>query len=640
MAAPIVLVFDKQGRVRLRQPLAAAVSVLSVPAAPGQSGECTSQIFYLTPAAKSGLYLLSNPASEGAREREKSLSRELAVGQIDSVGELRFLLLNDDQSTVPEAAETSVKEDLESAPPNSASNPACAPSSLPRAPDVGSDLAALVNFLVDASGWLTSNQRVFLQTIDHFLVQFRSTFGASFAFVTLMRPEGFRVFATDQVTEERAYRVLDGLPDELSESVLRGDVKTILPDILKEEVEPGSTFFHRGLRSVVGFPALAEGKIWGFVFMGFSNILIEFTPEKRQIAELASSHLALYLQRASLREQLHDSRHRHNGASVGAGSLMLGDSPPMEKMQSALDKLARFGLSVLVTGETGVGKELAAQELHRLSPQSSGPLVCVNAAALPDSLVESELFGHAKGAFTGAGGEKRGYVEAAAGGTLFIDEVGELSLDIQAKLLRVLQDKAVTRIGETRSRPVDFRLVTATHRNLQERIAAGQFREDLFYRIAGATLHVPPLRERGRDVLLLARFFAARFAERHRLPEKELSTAAVSYLESHNWPGNVRELQNAVERAFVMAEGLVIRAQDFGADVAERDEGELRGAAEGGLSLADAKDRWLAQHLSESLKAHGGNRSETAQSLRISERTLFRYIDQLGLKHQTRAEEL
>lgn len=500
----------------------------------------------------------------------------------------------------------------------------------------------LLDFLVESAGWLTSSNRVFLQSLEHFLAQFRRALDGSFAFLALAREGGVHVFATDGLGHEQALRILSQLPETMTESLLKAEIKTILPDILREDVSPESTFFHKGLRSVVGFPAIAEGKIWGFVFVGFSNILMTFTPQKRMVAELAASYLALFLQRAGLREQLTDVRQRYNTAALSAGSgrLILGASEPMKEMFRVLEKVAPFSLSVLITGETGVGKELAAGEIHRLSAYHKGPLVSVNAAALPEALVESELFGHARGAFTGAVSEKRGYIEAASGGTLFIDEIGELSIDIQTKLLRVLQEKAVIRVGETQARQVDFRLVVATHRNLNERIQNGQFREDLYYRIAGATLEIPPLRVRGRDVVLLARYFISRFAARHGLPEKELSAQALSCLEDHPWPGNVRELQNAVERAFVMSDGLVIRARDFGWSGEPEDAESAESANSGRVSLSEAKDRWLTGYLSKALGEHGGSRTDTARALGISERTLFRYLEQLGIRQQTRSESL
>jgi two-component system NtrC family response regulator len=218
-------------------------------------------------------------------------------------------------------------------------------------------------------------------------------------------------------------------------------------------------------------------------------------------------------------------------------------------------------------------------------------------------------------------------VERANGGTLFIDELGEMPIPMQVKLLRVLQDKKVVRVGENNARAVDFRLVAATNRNLLELAKAGRFREDLYYRVAAATIVLPPLRERGSDVVLLAKFFKERFCEKHHLPQKEFSVSALDALQNYAWPGNVRELENLISRAVVMAESLVIRAQDLG----------LAGESEDGIpkdteSFESAKDSWMRNYLVGALAQNNNNRANTAKALGIAERTLFRYLEQLGIK--------
>jgi DNA-binding NtrC family response regulator len=272
-----------------------------------------------------------------------------------------------------------------------------------------------------------------------------------------------------------------------------------------------------------------------------------------------------------------------------------------------------------------------------LSSRAQGPFVVVNAAAMPETLIESELFGHKKGAFTGALADRVGLIEQARGGTLFIDEIGELPLAMQAKLLRALQERAVTRVGDAVARPVDFRLVSATHRALEEMVAKGTFREDLYYRIAGAAVRMPALRERDGDVALLATHFRRAFAARHGLADKELTQDALRALARHQWPGNVRELENVIARAFVMAEGSAIQAQDLGLPAAAlAGEGAAEAApppsAEPDLTLDAARDAWMKAFLTRALKRHNGKRAETARALGVGDRTLFRYLEQYGIR--------
>ncbi|RMH05279.1 MAG: sigma-54-dependent Fis family transcriptional regulator [Planctomycetota bacterium] len=241
---------------------------------------------------------------------------------------------------------------------------------------------------------------------------------------------------------------------------------------------------------------------------------------------------------------------------------MIGASARMKEVFSVLARIVRSEVTVLVLGESGTGKELVARALHRHGPRRRGPFLAVNCAAISPTLLESELFGHVKGAFTGAVRERKGYAEAADGGTLFLDEIGEMSFDLQAKLLRFLQDGEVRPVGGNRVKKVDVRVVAATNRDLRAQVAAGAFREDLYYRLAVITLEMPPLRERRDDIPALARFLLARNAE-EGLPSAEIDDEALAVLAERDWPGNIRELQNELTRAAAFATGGVIRAADL-----------------------------------------------------------------------------
>lgn len=242
---------------------------------------------------------------------------------------------------------------------------------------------------------------------------------------------------------------------------------------------------------------------------------------------------------------------------------IIGESRPVLEVLRMLQKIEKTDIMVLITGESGTGKEVVAKNVHFNSRRQKRPYVTVNMPAIPEELVESELFGHEKGAFTGANARRIGKFEEADKGTIFLDEIGEMNLDIQSKLLRVLQDKSITRVGGNKEIKLDVRVIAATNRDLGKMVKEGQFREDLFYRLQGFLVHLPPLRERGNDVLLLARYFMKVFANSYDMEPKGLSKEAIQNLLDHNWPGNVRELKSVIERALLIAEDEEINTEDL-----------------------------------------------------------------------------
>lgn len=301
------------------------------------------------------------------------------------------------------------------------------------------------------------------------------------------------------------------------------------------------------------------------------------------------------------------------------GDDFVTDDPATKELLILVDRVAPRDIAVLVTGESGTGKELIARRLHARSPRAKGPFVAVNAAALPETLAESELFGAEKGAFTGAEQARAGRFEEAGGGTLFLDEVGELPAALQAKLLRVLEERVVRRLGGSRDLPVDVRLVAATNRDLARECETGAFRQDLFFRLAVVVVSIPPLRDRPGDVPLVARHFAARLAARHRVPVPRLTDDALEALAGHPWPGNVRELRNVLERAVVVRGGQPVRAEDLALSVAS--------------SAAQPLDRAHRDReaLLAALRRTGGRRDEAARLLGISVRTLYYRLKQWGI---------
>jgi len=293
---------------------------------------------------------------------------------------------------------------------------------------------------------------------------------------------------------------------------------------------------------------------------------------------------------------------------------LLGDSPAMQTVYRTLAKAAGVNATVLITGESGTGKELVARAIHYQSARRAAPFVPVNCGGIPDGLLESELFGHRKGAFTGAGESRTGFFQAAEGGTLFLDEIAELELPMQAVLLRVLQDKIVYPIGSREPRTVDVRIMAATNKRLDKLTEQGRFREDLYYRINVIPVDLPPLRERGDDVLILTRHFASQFAQELDKPTPDFTDHARDALRTYPWPGNVRELENVVQRLVLMAEGELIDAPDLPA--------LMRYSA----ARPPAVDRPLAavehDHIRQVLDAVGGNKTRAAQILGIDRKTL------------------
>lgn len=314
------------------------------------------------------------------------------------------------------------------------------------------------------------------------------------------------------------------------------------------------------------------------------------------------------------------------------GPQLLGISEAMRDVQKRLGRAAGTNSTVLITGETGTGKEVAARVLHRASPRASGPFVAVNCAAIPADLLESELFGHGKGAFTGAHTERRGRFEEAHGGTLFLDEVGDMPLAMQAKLLRVLQERQITPLGTNRTVAVDVRVVAATHRDLPAMVAAGTFRQDLVYRLNVIPLHMPPLRERVADILPLAEHFLASVTGPSGTAGKHLSAGAQRLLVSFTWPGNVRELANAIERANALAPAALLTREDF-AFLFDQGGGGAAAipASFIDLPLNDALAQLERALIARALALAGGNRAEAARRLGISRQSLYTRLAHFGL---------
>jgi len=321
---------------------------------------------------------------------------------------------------------------------------------------------------------------------------------------------------------------------------------------------------------------------------------------------------------------------------VGTWDVVIADLQ-MQRVFARIERAALTGLSVLIGGETGSGKEIAAEAIHELSSRAGKPLVKINIAAIPDNLLESELFGHERGAFSGALAAKPGLFELADGGTVFLDEIGEIKLDLQAKLLRVLEDNRVRRVGGVKDTIIDVRVVSASHRDLRQEAEAGRFREDLFYRLNGVAIRMPPLRERRSEILLLAKQFAARACRAAGLRPVPIGRAAAEMLQRYDWPGNIRELKQAVEQAALMCHGDELEPDDLPFEVrSETAAGDADSSASIRLSL-DAELRALERRrIGEALAETGGNQTQAAKLLGIPRRTLVSKMASLGLTRPRR----
>jgi two-component system NtrC family response regulator len=302
---------------------------------------------------------------------------------------------------------------------------------------------------------------------------------------------------------------------------------------------------------------------------------------------------------------------------------MLGVSPPMQAIFNFIRKVAPTSAPVLILGESGTGKEMVAQALHRRSPQKNGPFVAISCNTIPENLLESELFGHEKGSFTGAHAQRKGHIETAAGGTLFLDEIGELPLAVQVKLLRFLQEKTFQRVGGRQEIQSDARVVAATNINLQEAVSKGTFREDLYFRLAVVVVKVPPLRERGDDIGLVAKEFLHRYASQHGKSRLTFAPDALRAISLHRWPGNVRELQNRAQRAVIMAEGKRVTANDL----------ELTDvlSALPPQTLKEAREGVEREIVQDALRRHRGSITSAAAELGISRPTLYELMEKLGI---------
>jgi transcriptional regulator with GAF, ATPase, and Fis domain len=442
-------------------------------------------------------------------------------------------------------------------------------------------------------------------------------------FLVLLEGETVDVKVARNLNKENIADAVTQLSDSIVAKVIRTRKPVIVSDAMRDdEFAAAKSVMQLKVSSVICVPLLDRGRLLGLIYVGNDSIRDLFQQDTLRVLSVFASQASLIVANALLLNELKiDNKRLHDRLEAYRFGEIVGTSPPMQQVFRKVEKIAVTDISVLITGETGTGKELIAREIHARSPRTGKPFVTINCGAIPENLLESELFGHVKGAFTGAVANKQGKFQAADGGTLFLDEIGEMAIDLQVKLLRAIQEKVVFRVGDTRPETVDIRILAATNRELEKEIAAGRFREDLYYRLNVVNVELPPLRARGDDVLVIARYLLSRYSREYDAKVKGLSPNATVAIRKHNWPGNIRELENRIKKAIVLCESTVIGPDDLGLT------GDVLPTI---LTLAEAKDKFQRDYINEVLALNNGNRTKTARDLGVDPRTVFRHLEKEG----------
>ncbi|HKE16146.1 MAG TPA: sigma 54-interacting transcriptional regulator [Kofleriaceae bacterium] len=439
-------------------------------------------------------------------------------------------------------------------------------------------------------------------------------------FLILMEADQVDVKVARNLKRENIADALSQLSDSIIAKVIETRRPVVISDAMNDdEFSSSQSIIKLKLTSVICVPLLEKGKLIGLIYVGNDSVVDLFQEETMRILTVFASQASLIISNALLMNELKiDNQQLSRRLEELHFGEIVGTSRPMQEVFRKVDKVASTDISVLITGETGTGKELIAREIHRRSPRRDRPFVTINCGAIPENLLESELFGHVKGAFTGAVANKAGKFQAADGGTLFLDEIGEMPLNLQVKILRAIQERVVVRVGDTRAESVDIRILAATNRQLEEEIRHARFREDLYYRLNVVNLHLPPLRERGDDIPVVARYLLSRYGKEYDTRVKGFSPNAAVAIRKYDWPGNIRELENRIKKAIVLAEGNLIGPEDLG----------LSGdALPSILSLAAAKEKFQRDYINEVLALNNGNRTKTARDLGVDPRTIFRHLE-------------
>jgi transcriptional regulator with GAF, ATPase, and Fis domain len=373
------------------------------------------------------------------------------------------------------------------------------------------------------------------------------------------------------------------------------------------------------LSSVMCAPLVAQGHVSGAMYVGNDRVKGLFDRSQLDVLSIFAGQASLILQNAMLLSALRADKEKLAAELQDKRfGEIIGVCPSMMEVFRKLQKVSTTDISVLITGETGTGKELIAREIHRRSNRANGPFIVINCGAIPENLIESELFGHVRGAFTGAVASRAGKFQAADKGTLFLDEIGELPLNLQVKLLRALQERIVVRVGDSKPEKVDIRVVAATNRVLEDEIRTGRFREDLYYRLNVVNVWLPPLRDRGDDVLIIAKALLSKYADELHSAVQGFTPAALAAIKKQPWPGNIRQVENRIKKALVLCDKSLLGPEDL--DIDSSEDNPI-------LPLEKAKEEFQRKYVLDVLERNNGNRTQTARDLGVDPRTIFRYLE-------------
>ena len=460
------------------------------------------------------------------------------------------------------------------------------------------------------------------EVLDQVMDTVISLTGADKGFLVLLDDGGPHVAVARNIRQENIQDAVHQLSDSVVAKVMKEQRPLLISDALaSEEFKASESVINLKLSSVMCVPLAEFGEMFGLLYVGSNRVLHQFDADALSVLTVFASQASLLIQNVqrfraleSEREQLKQALEQQRFGSI------IGTCDAMQDVFRKIRKVAPTDISVLITGDTGTGKELIAREVHQRSDRAQQPFVVINCGAIPENLLESELFGHVRGAFTGAVANKAGRFQMAHKGTLFLDEIGELPTQLQVKLLRALQEKMVTRVGDTKAEVVDIRVLAATNRDLEAGMKSGQFREDLFYRLNVVTIHLPPLRDRGDDLLTVARFFLTRYAKEYGGKVRGFTPQSVVAMRKYRWPGNIRQLENRIKKAVIMAERSYISPEDL--DLKPEDLDPI-------LPLAEAAEAYKQRYINEVLIRNGGNRTKTARDLGVDPRTIFRHLEKM-----------
>lgn len=442
-------------------------------------------------------------------------------------------------------------------------------------------------------------------------------------FIIVFKDGGKHVAAAHKVSDDSVDRL--SISDSVVKEVEISRKSIIVSDALHDsQFSSAKSVVDLRLSSVMCVPLIYHEDLYGVIYLGNDRITDLFTAKNLMTLEIYAAQAALIVHNALVLDQLRldNDALRAQLATNDDGREMVGSSHKMEEVNRIVERVAPTDLAVLLLGETGTGKELAARHVHASSARNTESFVAINCGAIPEALLESELFGHRKGAFTGADSDKIGKIEASSGGTLFLDEIGEMPMHLQVKLLRVLQEHTIERVGDVKPRAVDLRVVAATNRDPKKLIEEGKFREDLYYRLNEVVVTLPPLREREDDITLLAQFFLKKYKARYNSTISGFSNEALQAIKSAPWPGNVRQLESHIRKALILADGPLLQPKDLG--VSKSSRARI-------VPLAEAQEAFKLDYIRQVLELNGGNKAKTARDLGVDARTIFRYVEKLSL---------